>query len=499
MNDLSSEPSHPRNRWFTVRSDSFVLASIILLIVATGVYGIAWPWFRRDRVENASGIVLRPVFRGPYERVVLEQGLVESSTSVEIRCEVKSQTAGGTEILWVVDEGTHVKKGEKLVSLDRSALDQEFVQQRIVCNASRALMVETENTLRAAEIGRIEYLEGVFRRNEQAILSEMFVAEENLRQAQLSYQSTERLATKGIVTSLQLEGSRFSVEKARNELEAARTKLEILQKYTKEKTLKQFDADIATSTAKWEAAKKSHELEMVKLKEIEEQIGECTIVAPADGQVVYANIFDHHGTSEFVVEAGASIRERQVIIRLPDPQNMQVKATISESRISGIEVGMPVDIEFDAIRDRTFRGEVIKVNQYAEPINWHSGNTKKFAAWISIFAPPSELRAGMSAEVRIHAEQQEDALQVPVQALYETKGRFYCLVKDDEQWKTYEVKVDSSNDVLMTIEAGLAEGQLVVMNPRSYRDMLDIPALPDQETVVEGDEGTTRSPLQSAQ
>jgi len=467
----------------------------VLLVVLVGIAAVAWFYFSRDRKATAENILLTPVFRGPYEHIVLEQGQVESSSNVEIRCEVKSRSGGGTEIISVVDEGTNVKKGAKLVELDKSALDQDLVQQQIMCNTSHALVVQAENTLQAAEISRVEYLEGTFRQEEQTILSEIFVAEENLRRAQLSFQSTERLAAKGIVTALQLEGDQFAVDKAKNELEAGQTKLEVLRKYTREKTLKQFDSDIATAKAKWEAEKKSDQLEDQKLSEIEEQIEKCTIFAPEDGQVVYAN--DHNrwgGASEFVVEPGASVRERQVIIRLPDPTKMQVKAKINESRISLVGAGLPVAIEFDAIRDQTLRGEVTKVNQYAEPDSWRSGNIKEYAAFIKISDPPPGVRSGMNAEVRIYVEQLDDALQVPVTALYEIKGHYFCLVKDGDKWETREVRVGSSNDTFMTIEAGLKEGELVAMNPRSYPDKLTIPDLPDEELPENGKAAGAKEP-----
>ncbi|MBC8870313.1 MAG: efflux transporter periplasmic adaptor subunit, partial [Planctomycetes bacterium] len=283
------------------RSGSILLIVIVLLVVLVGIGAVAWFYFSRDQEATAENILLTPVFRGPYEHIVLEQGQVESSSNVEIRCEVKSRSGGGTEIISVVDEGTNVKKGDKLVELDKSALDQDLVQQQIVCNTSHALVVQAENTLQAAEISRIEYLEGTFRQEEQTILSEIFVAEENLRRAQLSFQSTERLAAKGIVTALQLEGDQFAVDKAKNELEVGQTKLEVLRKYTREKTVKQFDSDIATAKARWEAEKKSDQLEDQKLKEIEEQIEKCTIFAPEDGQVVYASDHNRWGGSEFVV------------------------------------------------------------------------------------------------------------------------------------------------------------------------------------------------------
>ncbi len=481
-------------------SGSVVLLIVLVLVLIAGGSGLVWYYYRQNDGDGDERILMARVTRGPFEQIVLEQGVVESSSSVEIKCEVKSGASNTTEILWVIEEGTHVEKGDKLVELRTSALERDLVQQQIVCNTSYALVVQAENTLRAAEIARVEYLEGAFRQEEQAALSEIFVAEENLRRAQLAFQSTERLAARGIVSALQMEGDQFAVEKARNELDAAQTKLDVLRKYTRAKMLKQFDSDIATAQARWDSEKQSHELEMEKLEEIKEQIANCTILAPEAGQVVYANTFSGFGGgSEFVVEEGALVRENQVLIRLPDPTKMQVKANVNESRISMIRAGMPVSIEFDALRGRKFRGRVTRVNQYAEPTSWRSGNIREYATFIEIFDPPEDVRSGMSAEVRILAERHSDVLQLPVQALYETRGRFFCLLKDGDRWETREIQVGSSNDSYMIVEAGLEEGDRVVLNPRAYVDRLELPAMqdadsgPDQEALpaepgVEGPE-----------
>lgn len=469
-----------RRRLLVRRSGSLALFVVLILILIAGGGGLVWYYFQQDRSETVERVLTTSVTRGPFEQIVLEQGVVESSSNVDIKCEVKSGASSTTEIIWVIDEGTQVKKGDKLVELKTSALERDLVQQQIVCNTSYALVVQAENTLRAAEIARLEYLEGSFRQEEQTILSEIFVAEENLRRAQLAFQSTERLAARGIVSALQLEGDQFAVEKARNELEAGQTKLEVMRKYTKAKMLKQFDSDIATAQARWDSEKESHKLEMEKLEEIKQQIAKCTIIAPEAGQVVYANTFSGFGgNSEFVVEQGALVRENQVLIRLPDPTKMQVKATVNESRISLIRAEMPVSIEFDAIRGRKLQGRVTRVNQYAEPTSWRSGNIKEYAAYVEIFDPPPEVRSGMNAEVRIFVERQDSALQVPVQALYETKGRFFCLLKDGERWETREVQVGSSNDSFMTIKSGLSEGENVVLNPRAYAERLELPYIPD--------------------
>jgi HlyD family secretion protein len=228
-------------------------------------------------------------------------------------------------------------------------------------------------------------------------------------------------------------------------------------------------------------------LEQDKLKDIQDQIAKCTIKATATGQVVYANetdMFRGSSSSQFVVTPGAMVRERQVIIRLPNADDMQVKATVNEARVTLIRAGLPVSIRVDALKDEMIEGEVVKVNQYAEAGGFSTGNIKRYATIVKIKNPPPELRVGMNAEVRIHVERKPNALQVPVQALAELKGHYFTLAKAGESYETREVKIGSTNDKVATIESGLKEGDEVVMNPRSAGSLLKLPNLPDPTPVV---------------
>jgi hypothetical protein len=168
-----------------------------------------------------------------------------------------------------------------------------------------------------------------------------------------------------------------------------------------------------------------------------------------------------------------------VIVRLPNANDMQIKATVNEARVTLVRPGLPVTIRVDALKDEILQGEVIKVNQYAEPSSFSSGNIKRYATYVKILNPPPGLRVGMNAEVRIHVERKQDALQVPVQALAEHKGRFFSLVRNGNKFETREVNISSTNDKVATIDAGLKEGDVVVMNPRAAGGMLVLPNLPD--------------------
>jgi HlyD family secretion protein len=488
-------PTSPRQDRLHRRAGNTATFAIgAMAVVAAMAFG-GWWMFGRGGDEEMEELITTDVTTGPYDFVVIEQGQVESATNTELRCEVRSRGGGGgggssggmgagsTTILDVAPEGTIVEEGDVVVKLDSSNLEQERNTQLITVAGREAAVVQAENTVAAAKISRNEYLLGTFVQNEKLIQGEVFVAEQNLRTAQQNLNSAKTLQAKGIITALQVETSQYNVDNAQKQLEVAQTKLDALRLYTKEKMLKDIDSAIATAEANLAAQQSSLALEKDKLSDIEDQIEKCTIKAPQKGQVVYANESDSwrgSSSSSFVVIPGASVRERQVIIRLPNMNDMQVKATVNEAKVTLVRPGLPVTIRVDALRDEIIEGVVTKVNPYAEPQSFSSGNIRKYATVIKILNPPEGLRSGMNAEVRIHVERKSEALQVPVQALAEHKGHFFSIVqKADGDYETREVFISSTNDKVATIERGLSHGDTVVMNPRGAGGLLALPNLPD--------------------
>ena len=453
---------------------------VLTALAAVGVCAVAASYFMLgDNGKATDNLLTHTVQRGRFIHDVVERGEIESSSNTEIRCEVKSKDANsiGVAILDVIEEGSRVQPGDLLVQLDSSTLEQQRVEQLILCSQSEALMITSQNAYGAAVIAKKEYEEGTFRQEEQIIQSELFVAEENLRRARQYAAFSERLAAKGYVTALQLEGDKFAVEKARNEVDTARTKLRVLQEYTKEKTVMTLEADIKTAEAQSRADRESYQLERDKLKDIEEQIAKCEIRAPQAGTVVYANKQSRRSDSEFVVESGALVRERQIIIRLPDPRYMQVKALISESRVTLVKAGMKVTIRLDAFEDETLHGDVVKVNEYPEPGSWFSSQVKEYATFIEIFDPPPMLRPGLTAEVRIHITEQDGVLQLPVQAIHEHGKKLYCMLRQEGGWKAREIEIGASNDKFVLVNNGIRENDQVAMNPRALLDEVNLPVV----------------------
>jgi len=455
----------------------------VLVMVLIPVIG-GYVWYQNKGVDlfgsgNDDTPMTQAVTEGEFDHIVVEQGEIESSSNNEVKCQVKGRGTTGTPIISVLAEGTLVKKGDQLCLLDSSALEVDNKTQRIAVSVAESTVISSNADVKQAEISRQEYLEGTYLTERKAILSEVAVAQQAVRTSELSLASAERLAAKGTLKSLQIEAEQFAVQNARNTLDAAEGRLRVLDELTKAKMLVQFDSTIETSRAKLESDKSTLEEERTKLSEILEQIKACTVLAPADGQVVHANKYSGRGGSaEFVVEPGAMVREQQTIVLLPDPAKMQVRAKVNESRITLIREQMPVRIRVGAVSDDLL-GMVIKVNKYAEPGNWMSSSVKEYAAFIQIIDPPPVIRTGMTAEVRIFVEQLPNALQVPVFAVYETKGHHFVLKEEAPgKFKTVEVKIGATNEKFVTINEGLAKGDLVVLNPRSHADKMIIPEIP---------------------
>ena len=160
---------------------------------------------------------------------------------------------------------------------------------------------------------------------------------------------------------------------------------------------------------------------------------------------------------------------------MPNPDKMQVRATVNESRVTSIKESMDVKISVDALNGKELFGQVKKVNQYAEPEGWGGGGVRKYAVYIDVLNPIPEIRPGMNTSVLVETERTENALMVPIQCVYGYRGKTFCLVKNGEQWDTTEVEVGSNNDTNVIITSGIEEGSEVGLNPAGFKDLLELP------------------------
>ena len=400
------------------------------------------------------------VARGDLLVVVTEDGNVESASNVEIKCRV----AGGATIFWIVEDGSQVRKGDKLVELDASALEDQIDTQRIAYQQAKTLMLQSVKSLAVAKIAVTEYLEGTFRQLLQEADALVTVASENLRISRNSLAQTEKMFRQGFVSSLDLEGAKFGVDRCELELGSARTAKEVLVNYTREKTLEELRSLRDNAEAQMKSDTASFELEETRLKRLEEQLSHSVIVAPQDGMVVYANERSRREQS-VAIEEGAALREQQVILRLPDLDQMQVRVSVHESKVDQVRPGMRARIR---ILDRETTGVVTTIANQPEPSSPFEGNTKEYTTVVRLSQQDSaSFRPGMTAEVEILVTHVSNALMLPVAAVVEQQGNYFAWVDADNGPERRMLVVGASNDKMVEVRDGLLEGERVVRNPRA--------------------------------
>jgi hypothetical protein len=92
---------------------------------------------------------------------------------------------------------------------------------------------------------------------------------------------------------------------------------------------------------------------------------------------------------------------------------------------------------------------------------------KKYIVQVRIDGEPGDLRPGFTAEVEIIVAELHDVIAVPVAAVAEQQGRFFCGVRHGDAVDRREVTLGQGNDKLVEITAGLEAGEVVVLNPRA--------------------------------
>ncbi|MBC8116408.1 MAG: efflux RND transporter periplasmic adaptor subunit [Candidatus Saccharimonas sp.] len=436
----------------------------LAFVVTCGVIGGGVVYSFRDN-GTVNVITCHPVL-GEFVTDIVERGDVESSSNIELRCEISSPE--GVRILEIVPEGTAVNPGDVVVQLDDSTIRKDLTAQKIAVNTAEAALSKAKNDLDANVIARKEYELGTFVQEVQKLESELFVAEENSRRAENFLRHSRKLAARGYINDVQLESDRFSVDKFGKDLDAAKTKLHVLREYTKPKTLKKHDSDIKTSESNVVSEQAKHEIEVDKLANLESQLKKCVIEAPSAGQVSYNNQ-DRWMQDEFKIRKGNLVRQRQVIVKLPDATKMQVKAKIGEARVDRVKPEMAAIVRIEALRGTELKGTVKTVSAYASGENWFNPNTKEYDAVIIVENPPATLKPGMSSQVAIRVETQQQVLQVPVQTVVERSGKHYCILREAAGTLALrELLIGSTNDKFIVVKDGLSTNDDVVMNPRAH-------------------------------
>jgi HlyD family secretion protein len=469
------------------------------VVAVVVVVAIRW-WWTPD--TGSGGDILATVTRGDLAIVVTERGELESSKTVDIRCELEGRQ---NKIVEIVPEGTHVTKDQIVVKMDADDLTREFDKQvvafKVAEGKAKAAKEDLEGlrikskgdidkAILAATLALLErrkYEEGDYPIDRLEKTGAFELAEKELKEAEKNRDNYKEYLKNGFGTPEQLRLKELEVSRAETNYKRDKLKLDVLTKLEYDRQMEILNAKykdaqrevahnertaaatLAKAEKELEAAEQATKLEESALKRIQRQLDRCVVKSPADGLLVYTHDRDDWDPS-FRVQAGGMVFYQETFARLPDLEHMEAKVRVHESKVKKIKLGLKTEIRIESLPNLVLHGTVTNVATFSDSENrWSRGGAKDYLTTVKIEDLPKDsgLLPNMTVQVAIDVNHFPNVLMAPVQTVTQRGELHVAYVKVGGRIERREVVVGENNDKFIEIKEGVEEGEQLLMDARA--------------------------------
>src|SRR2546428_617569 len=340
-----------RNRWLVWAAG--IVGAVVLLASFIS---------RGDALPVRTATAARSTIRS----IISSNGKVEPVQSVEAHAPI-----GTTVKRLLVREGDHLKKGQLLLQLD----DAEARSQ-----AARALA-----QVRASQADISAIQSGGIREEVLTVETQLVKARTERDSAQRNLGALQRLQQKGAA-------SPGEVKEAENQLARADADVKLLEQ-------KQKDRYSQPEVARVDAQKKEAQATLAAAQDI---LSQLNIRARFDG-VVYS----------LPVHQGAYVNPGDLVLQEADLSKVLVRAFVDEPDLGRLAPGQPIELTWDAVPGRTWRGSVSTIPSTVKLL----GTRNVGETTCVVDNQDLKLLPNINVGVTIVTAEHHDALTVPREAV----------------------------------------------------------------------------------
>ncbi len=496
------------------KTNRFLIPVVVVVMLVLG--GSVWAlWFRGPQAR--TDLATTKVEYKDLQLKITERGALEAKENRDVKCEVKTGSRGAPKIKWVVENGTLVKKGELLVEIDDSYLQEQATNQQIVRDraeadrtAAQQLHPLKKTAIALATKTLDKWIKGDYLQSLHDLEGQIQTAESNLLQEEDRTSWVARMVKKGYMTASQEEAERALLMGNKLGLQKVQEQKKVLTDYTDPTTRqdlenKILDANVQERTAYFDMLTKDAVFKQqdALYKDLKLQIDQCKVKAQYDGIVVYAvpeQTRMGSGATQSIIAQGEPVQYGQKMMSIPDLSHMLVNVRIHEAFINQMKDGLPVTVRIDAVPGKSLRARVKSVANVASAQDWMSPDVKVYQAYVEIKSSVEglKLKPGLSASCTIFTESQaKHVLAVPVQSVVsplERNGKPRCFVQSPTGPETREVELGLTDEKFIEIKSGLQEGEEVILNPRVLLSEKEKKGTKEDEKMLGGKPGDKGQP-----
>lgn len=363
------------------------------------------------------------VTKGEFIVSVTQTGELEAVNSKMINTPMVSyQIVTTLKVKKLVVDGTLVKEGDVLAEFDQSEVEKTLLSAKAELEIAEAELRKTK----ANQKSKLEEL-----------TADLEVSKLNHRISQLN---------------LQLKSFEADVERKRIELDLEKAGISLdkaEQEIKNQKKINNEEVSILELKAKQVRN---------KIKDAETTLAMLTVSAPTLGIAIlnrnpYTN--EKYQIDDMAIPGWP-------MMGLPDLSLMRAKVMINEVDIAKIDTFQEVIIIPDAFPDTSFKGHVTEIATLARTKDRNS-KVKVFDVGIILDENSEILIPGMTVSCKIIVEKINDALYIPLEALFIKDVDNIVYLKKSSNFEIQNVKIGPQNDNFVVVLEGLKEGDEVAL------------------------------------
>lgn len=372
------------------------------------------------------------VKKGNLESVVNSKGEVkgEKYTEINLPPEICDQELRvyQLKIVDVILEGKAVRKGDYIAKLDESQLMNQMRNQMLDKE-------KTDSDLRNAILDSTVTLSNR-RQNIINALLDMEYQKIDLEQSKYESEAYQRK------TQMNYQKAEMQVDKIKRDylLEKNRLKIQVSRHQEKVDRLQQ------------------------QIESYQKAIAATTIRTPEDGIVMFAK--DYTG-KPYGKDTEINIW-RPLIATLPDMSKVITETYVKEIDISKIQLNDSVRITIDALPDKVFTGNIVKIATIGE--DHKDFDMKAFKIIIRFERSDKDLKPGMTSNNDIIISTVKDQLLVPVQAIFTLNGKKIVYLKRGGVITAQIIEPTVENEQFVAVNKDLKEGDILLLyQPEEFK------------------------------
>lgn len=375
--------------------------------------GVAGCGKQEKEKEPVVAVQVTPAQRGPIAQIITAEAVVFPLEQATVAPKITS-----TVRKFLVQRGARVKKGQLLAELENADLAASAESSKGDYDQAQANYVLTVGSGLPQQIQKAELDAGAAKT--------AFEAQQRI------YESRKLLLQQGAIPRRDVEAAEVALAQARSQNEQAQKQLADLQRLGKEELLKSAQGTKESFEGKYRSAAA--------------QLSYSLIKSPIDGVITDRPLYE-----------GDLATANQPLLTVMNLSRVIGKTHIPQTEAAQLKVGNPAEINLAGL-DEPVKGRVSLVSPALDP-----GSTT-VEVWVEAHKPDPALRPGMTVPVALTAKTAQDAIVVPVAAVFhgEEAGDYVMLAGSDGKAHQKKVQVGIRSKNSAQIVSGINAGDPVI-------------------------------------